>query len=269
VRDENNIAAGSAGAAPKHPTPDQVLAGPVPQYSTLTIVIPVFNERETLLPLLRAVCTQPTPPLHKQIILVDDASSDGTRELLEGDWQHGLPLDPADSLTLLLHPENRGKGACVQNALTAATGELVLIQDADLEYDPADYPELLKPVLEGHADAVYGNRFHQGPQRVPRSGRYLLNRFFSLLCDIITGIRLRDVTCCYKLLRRDLMMALDLRSPRFGMETEMTVKLAATRARIYEVPVRYHGRTYAEGKKINWSDGVAAVWHLLRYRFFR
>jgi glycosyltransferase involved in cell wall biosynthesis len=256
----------NGGGRTQQPTPDEVLAGPVPQYSTLTIVIPVFNECETLLPLLRTVCAQPTPPLRKQIIIVDDASTDGTRELLRGDWQHGLPLDPSDSLTLLVHAENRGKGACVQTALASATGELVLIQDADLEYDPADYPELLKPVLEGHADAVYGSRFHLGSQRVPRTGRYLLNRCFSLLCNAITGIRLRDVTCCYKLLRRDLMTALDLKSPRFGMETEMTVKLAATRARIYEVPVRYHGRTYSEGKKINWSDGVAAVWHLLRYR---
>ena len=251
------------------PTPDEVLAGPVPHFSTLTIVVPVFNERETLLPLLSAVCAQPTPPLRKQILIVDDASTDGTRELLQGDLLRKLPLDPSDSLMLLLHPQNRGKGACVQTAMAAATGELVLIQDADLEYDPADYPELLAPILEGHADAVYGNRFHLGSQRVPRFRRYLLNRFFSLLCNAITGIRLRDVTCCYKVLRRDLITALDLKSPRFGMETEMTVKLARTRARIYEVPVRYHGRTYAEGKKINWSDGLAAVGHLLRYRFFR
>ena len=254
---------------PAQLTPNDVLAGPVPQYSTLTIIVPVFNERATLLPLLSAVCAQPTTPLHKQILIVDDASTDGTRELLQGDLLNSLPLAPTDTIALLLHPRNRGKGACVQTGLAATTGELVLIQDADLEYDPEDYPELLKPILEGHADAVYGNRFHLGSQRVPRYGRYILNRLFSILCNAITGIRLRDVTCCYKVLRRDLITSLNLKSPRFGMETEMTVKLANTQARIYEVPVRYHGRTYAEDKKINWSDGVAAVWHLLRYRFFR
>jgi glycosyltransferase involved in cell wall biosynthesis len=145
---------------------------------------------------------------------------------------------------------------------------LVLVQDADLEYDPADYPALLEPILSGRADAVFGNRFHAGAHRVPRFYRYLLNRLFSLLCNLLTCIAVNDVTAGYKVLRRDLLDALQMESNRFSMETELTVKLARTPARIYEVPIVYYGRTYAEGKKIRWMDGLAATYHLFRYRFF-
>ncbi len=144
---------------------------------------------------------------------------------------------------------------------------MVLIQDADLEYDPGDYPALMKPILEGHADAVFGNRFHNGPHRVQRFYRYTLNRLFSVVCNLLTGITIHDVTACYKVFRRDLLERMHLHSNRFSVETEMTVKVAKLSARIYEVPIVYHGRTYAEGKKISWSDGWVALYDLVRYHF--
>jgi glycosyltransferase involved in cell wall biosynthesis len=168
---------------------------------------------------------------------------------------------------LVLHDKNQGKGAAVRSGLEHVTGELVLIQDADLEYDPRDYPLLITPILEGHADAVFGNRFHNGPHRVPRYWRYVLNRCFSLLCNLLTGLSIHDVTACYKVFRRELFSQFHIRSDRFSIETEVTVKLAKLGARIYEVPIVYHGRTYAEGKKISWTDGVTAVYHMLKYRF--
>jgi len=237
-------------------------------YRTLTIIIPVYNERNTVLRLLEKVCLADTSTLAKEILVVDDCSTDGTRELLqEVEWENVCP-DSVDSIELLLHERNCGKGACVLTALKRAHGELVLVQDADLEYDPADYLALLRPILAGDADAVFGNRFHPGAHRVPRYYRFLLNRIFSILCNLLTSLALTDVTACYKLMRRDLLDSLKLESHRFSMETELTVKLAKTNARIYEVPIMYHGRTYAEGKKISWVDGLAAAYHLFRYRFF-
>jgi glycosyltransferase involved in cell wall biosynthesis len=245
------------------PEPDDVL----PQYQTLSVIIPVYNERRTILKLLRQVARQPLS-LHKELIVVDDCSTDGTREFLrETDLQKLLGGDGANTLKLVLHEKNMGKGAGVRTGLERATGELVLIQDADLEYDPRDYPALIAPILDGHADAVFGNRFHYGPHRVPRFGRYVMNRVFSILCNLLTGVGLHDVTACYKVFRRDLLLRIDLRSDRFSVETEMTVKLAKLGVRIYEVPIVYHGRTYAEGKKISWSDGFLAVKDLVKYRF--
>ena len=204
--------------------------------------------------------------LHKEMVIVDDFSTDGTREFLQ---QMDLPaLFGKDGITVkvILHDVNKGKGAGVRTALAHCSGELVLMQDADLEYDPSDYPALLKPILDGHADAVFGNRFHDGSHRVPRFYRYVLNRLFSLTCNSLTGLALNDVTACYKVLTRDLFNRLNLKSDRFSFETELTVKLAKLKARIYEVPIVYHGRTYAEGKKINWTDGVAAFYHLIRFQ---
>jgi glycosyltransferase involved in cell wall biosynthesis len=238
-----------------------------PQFQTLSIIIPVYNERNTVMQLLHQVASQPVA-LHKEIVIVDDFSTDGTREFLQqNDLASELGNNGANTVKLALHEKNMGKGAGVRTGFAASTGEIVLIQDADLEYDPGDYPELLRPILEGHADAVFGNRFHSGSHRVQRYYRYLLNRLFSIVCNLLTGIAIHDVTACYKVFRRELLQRMNLRSDRFSVETEMTVKVAKLGARIYEVPVVYHGRTYAEGKKISWHDGYKAFYDLVRYRF--
>ena len=239
----------------------------VPQFHTLSIIIPVYNERRTVMRLLRQVARQPLS-LHKELIIVDDFSTDGTREFLRDlDLQTVLGAGGANTVRLVLHEKNMGKGAGVRTGLAQATGELVLIQDADLEYDPGDYPALIEPILEGHADAVFGNRFHSGSHRVQRYWRFVLNRIFSITCNVLTGITIHDVTACYKVFKRELLERMHLRSDRFSVETEMTVKLAKMGVRIYEVPIVYHGRTYAEGKKISWSDGVMAFYDLVKYRF--
>ena len=243
------------------------IAEPHPLYRTLTIIVPVYNERTTVMTLLEKVLAQDTAPLAKEIFVVDDRSTDGTRETLEDvDWEGFCRT--GDRVRLLLHDRNRGKGACIRSALKQATGELVLVQDADLEYDPADYPALLRPILDGQADAVFGNRFHPGADPAPRVHRALLNRLFSGLCNMLTCLALTDVTACYKVLRRDVLDSLKLESNRFSLETELAVKLARSGARICEVPILYCGRTHAEGKKIRWLDGLAAAYHLFRYRFF-
>jgi glycosyltransferase involved in cell wall biosynthesis len=237
------------------------------QFHTLSIIIPVYNERNMVMQLLKQVATQPLI-LRKELIIVDDCSTDGTREFLQqADLPSELGQNGQNAIKLALHDKNRGKGAGVRTGLAHATGEIILIQDADLEYDPGDYPELLKPILEGHADAVFGNRFHSGSHRVPRYYRYLFNRLFSLICNSLTGIAIHDVTACYKVFTRDLIERMHLHSDRFSIETEMTVKVAKLGARIYEVPIVYHGRTYAEGKKISWQDGWRAFYDLIRYSF--
>jgi Glycosyl transferase family 2/Dolichyl-phosphate-mannose-protein mannosyltransferase len=247
-------------------SPELLEDGILPQFHTLSVVIPVYNERKTVMKLLQQVARQPLS-LRKELIIVDDCSTDGTRELLqEADLPKLLSGSGANTVKLVLHEKNQGKGAGVRSGLEHATGELVVIQDADLEYDPRDYPLLIAPILEGYADAVFGNRFHDGAHRVPRYWRYVLNRCFSLLCNMLTGLSIHDVTACYKVFRRELFSQIHIRSDRFSIETEITVKLAKIGARIYEVPITYHGRTYAEGKKISWTDGVAAVYHLLVYR---
>jgi hypothetical protein len=239
----------------------------LPQFHTLSVIIPVYNERRTVLKLLRQVARQPLS-LHKELIIVDDCSTDGTREFLrDTDLAELLGAGGANTVKLVLHEKNMGKGAGVRSGLEQASGELVLIQDADLEYDPRDYPALIAPILEGHADAVFGNRFHSGAHRVQRYWRYLLNRVFSITCNMLTGITIHDVTACYKVFRRELLTGMHLHSDRFSVETEMTVKVAKMSVRIYEVPIVYHGRTYAEGKKISWSDGVMALYDLMKYRF--
>ena len=238
----------------------------MPVYTTLSIIVPVYNERRTVLELLRTVMAQEVG-LRKELIVVDDYSTDGTREYLQQMDLDSLFGHNGDSARLVLHERNRGKGAGVRSGLAASSGEIVIIQDADLEYDPADFPAMIQPILDGRADAVFGNRFHYGPHRVPRFYRYVLNRIFSALCCSLTGLALHDVTACYKAFTREVLTRINLKSDRFSFETEITVKLAKIGACIYEVPIVYYGRTYAEGKKISWHDGVAALYHLFKYRF--
>jgi Glycosyl transferase family 2/Dolichyl-phosphate-mannose-protein mannosyltransferase len=266
-RSQREFPTSAAGALGVEGLPNPEQDDIVSRFHTLSVIIPVYNERPTILKLLRQVARQPLS-LHKELIIVDDCSADGTREFLQNaDLPTLLGGNGANTVKLVLHDKNMGKGAGVRTGLEHATGDLVLIQDADLEYDPRDYPALVTPILEGHADAVFGNRFHFGSHRVPRFWRYTLNRLFSAFCNTLTGLQIHDVTACYKVFTRDLLVRLHLRSDRFSVETEMTVKLAKLGARIYEVPIVYHGRTYAEGKKISWSDGVMAVYDLVKYRF--
>jgi glycosyltransferase involved in cell wall biosynthesis len=224
---------------------------------TLSILIPVYNEKATLPELLRRV-REAQVPLRQEIIVVDDGSSDGSRELLEGLKDDGIKV--------LLHPENRGKAAAIRTALAQATGDFILIQDADLEYDPRDYPALLEPLLDGRADVVYGSRFLGGPHRVLFFWHYFGNRLFTLLANILYDINLSDMGTCYKAFSAPLLKAIPLSSERFGIEAELTAKVCKRRLRIYEVPISYSGRTYAEGKKITWIDGLSYLWCLLKYR---
>ena len=226
---------------------------------TLSVVIPVYNEARTIVAVIGRVLNAPVD-LAKEIIVVDDASTDGTRQLLEN--------MSSGEIRLVFHDVNRGKGAAIRTGVAHATGDIVLVQDADLEYDPRDYPLLLEPILEGHADVVFGNRFHGGPHRVLYFWHYAANRFLTLLTNLLTGLNVTDMEVGYKVFRRDVLRRLTLTSDRFGFEPEVTVKVAKLGCRVYEVPIRYYGRTYQEGKKITWRDGAAALFHLLRYRFF-
>lgn len=222
----------------------------------LSVLIPVYNERDTIERLLDEVHAV---PVRKQVICVDDCSTDGTREELQR-------LHAAGRIDRLeLHPVNRGKGAAIRTALAASTGNVVIVQDADLEYDPADWPTLLGPIIDGRADAVFGSRFLGGPHRVLYFWHSVGNRALTTLSNMLTNLNLTDMETCYKAIRGDLARSLRLTSDRFGFEPEVTARLARAQARIFEVPISYSGRTYAEGKKIGWKDGVAAIWHILRY----
>ena len=231
----------------------------------LSIVVPAFNERATVAQLLERVASAPLPEgVEREIVVVDDCSTDGTRELLRA-----LAARAEPPFRLVEHVVNRGKGAALRSGFAAAAGDLVLIQDADLEYDPRDYPKLLQPILDGEADVVYGSRFLGGPHRVLFYWHYLGNQLLTTLSNMLTDLNLSDMETCYKVFRRELLDGIELRSDRFGIEPELTARFAQRRARIYEVPISYHGRTYAEGKKIGWRDGFAAIWAILRYNLGR
>jgi glycosyltransferase involved in cell wall biosynthesis len=225
----------------------------------VSVVVPAYNEAETVETALRRVRAV---PLRLEIIVVNDASTDGTGEILDKLATDGL-VD-----RVVHHEKNRGKGAAIRSGVAAATGEALVVQDADLEYDPADLPALIQPISEGKADAVYGSRFQGGPHRVLYFWHYLGNRVLTLLSNMFTNLNLTDLETCYKLVRMDLIKRLPLKSNRFGFEVEITARLAQARARIWEMPISYSGRTYAEGKKITWRDGVAALFHILRYNLF-
>jgi len=230
-------------------------------YKKLSILIPVFNEERTVEEIVRRVLKADTCGLVKEIVLVNDASADGTPQVLDR-------LKNVDSVKLFNHPSNRGKGAAIRTSLEHATGDICLIQDADLEYDPADYPKLLKPILDGRADVVYGSRFAGGTHRVLLFWHYMANRFLTLLSNMLCNLNLTDMETCYKVFRRECVKDMRLTAERFGIEPELTAKLARRHYRFYETDINYSGRDYSEGKKINWKDGLAALWFIFRYRFF-
>lgn len=224
----------------------------------LSIIVPVFNEKATIAAVLARIRSVPLTGVEREIVLVDDGSTDGTRDLIAG--------AAAADLRVILHPRNRGKGAAVQSGLAAATGDYVLIQDADLEYDPVDYVLLLAPVAAG-APCVYGSRFLTGSRRQMSPVTAIANRLLTGLTRLLYGLCLTDMETCYKLVRTDLLRAVKLKSNGFEIEPEITAKLAKHGVEIREVAVRYTGRTRAEGKKIGWRDGAMALWTLFKYRF--
>jgi glycosyltransferase involved in cell wall biosynthesis len=227
----------------------------------LSIVIPVYNEKETLEAIVDKVLGVDLSPwdIAKEIIIVDDCSRDGTVELAQKLAQDG-------KIRLIRHEKNQGKGAALQSGLRTARGEIILIQDADLEYNPEDYPKLLIPIVEGKADVVFGSRFMGGePHRVLYFWHYLGNRFLTLLSNMMTNLNLTDMETCYKVFRGELLRSIPLREKRFGFEPEITAKIARRGCRIYEVGISYMGRTYGEGKKINWKDGLRALYCIFKY----
>jgi len=222
----------------------------------LSVLVPAYNEIATIREILRRVMAS---PLDKEVIVVDDGSTDGTAEAVER-------LD-YENLRLRRHEANAGKGAAVCTGMREARGRIVLIQDADLEYNPKQYEQLIQPILDDNADVVYGSRFMGGPHRVLYFWHYLGNRFITLMSNVFSNLNLSDVETCYKVFRREVVQDLELKEKGFGIEIELTQKIARRKWRVYEVPISYYGRTYEEGKKIGWKDGVKALWCILRYRW--
>lgn len=230
----------------------------------LSVLIPVYNEVNTLEEAVRRVRSVRLP---KEIIVVDDGSTDGSRELLKRLETETKPgNDSLNELKVYFQPMNQGKGAALRSALSYITGDIVIIQDADLEYDPQDYTKLLEPILSGMADVVYGTRFYGGgAHRVLFFWHYLGNQFLTLLSNVLTNLNLTDMEVGYKVFKAEVLKSIELKSNRFGFEPEITLKVAKKKWRVYEVPISYHGRTYAEGKKITWKDGIATFYFLIRF----
>ena len=231
----------------------------------LSVLIPVYNEEHTLEQVVRRVCAVQIP---KEIILVDDGSKDQSRQILTRlQEENARAQDPLNTLKVFFQPFNQGKGAAIKTALSHVSGDVIIIQDADLEYDPKDYPNLLQPIQAGLADVVYGTRFYGGgAHRVLFFWHYMGNQVLTFISNMLTNLNLSDMEVGYKLFRAEAVKNIDLKSKRFGFEPEITVKLAKKQCRFYEVPISYHGRTYAEGKKITWKDGIAALYYLIRFR---
>jgi glycosyltransferase involved in cell wall biosynthesis len=235
----------------------------------LSVIVPVFNEAGTIRALLDCVVGAPLPPAvaELEIVVVDDCSTDDTAVLVSG--YHPPETARPCRVTSHRHERNRGKGAALRTALAHATGDVVIVQDADLEYDPADYPALLAPILAGHAEVVYGSRFLSGPHRVLFFWHSVGNWILTAVSNIFTDLNLSDMETCYKVFTRAVKDRLVIASERFGFEPEFTARVARMGVRIYEVPISYHGRTYEEGKKIGWKDGVEAIWCILKFNLWR
>ena len=228
---------------------------------TVSILMPVYNEAGTIKEIIARVHAITIPGASKELIIVDDGSTDGTRELLQE-----MPV--TETQKIYFHAHNMGKGAALRTGLTYATGDIILIQDADLEYDPGEYPELLKPILEGHADVVYGSRMTGA--KVRRDFHFLHfvgNKFLTLLTNILYNTILTDMETCYKVFRADVIKNVQIKSNRFNFEPEITAKILKRKYKLYEMPISYYGRDFSEGKKITWRDGFSAVWTLIKYRF--
>ncbi len=227
----------------------------------LSIVIPVYNEKDTIRKIVGRVAEEDVG-LDKELVLVDDCSADGTGDVLK-DIEKEHP-----EWKFRYHEENQGKGGALRTGFAAASGDLVLIQDADLEYDPSDYRALLKPILDGHADVVFGSRFAGGgAHRVVYFWHSVGNKFLTMMSNMMTNLNLTDMEVCYKVFKKEVLAGITLKENRFGIEPEMTAKVAKGGWKIYEVPISYYGRSYAEGKKITWRDGFAALWCIIKYRF--
>jgi len=229
----------------------------------LSVVIPVYNEAETIADLIARVRAV---ELDKELIVVNDCSTDGTADALAA-----VPADgPGGSLRVLHHEVNKGKGAALHTGFAAATGEMVIVQDADLEYDPHEYPRLIEPILKGKADVVYGSRFSGGEShRVLYYWHSVGNKFLTVLSNMMTNLNLTDMETCYKVFKREVIQSIELEEPRFGFEPEITAKIARRDLRVFEVGISYDGRTYAQGKKIGWRDGVRAIYVILKYNLWR
>jgi glycosyltransferase involved in cell wall biosynthesis len=227
---------------------------------TLSVIIPVYNEIDTIEAIVAAVHAV---DIDKEVILVDDCSTDGSQEKL-------ATLASAENVRLLAHERNQGKGAALRTGFAAATGDLVIVQDADLEYDPNEYPKLIQPILDGQADVVYGSRFAGGESHaVIRFRHYLGNKVLTYLSNFFTNLFLTDMETCYKVFRREIIQDIEIEENRFGFEPEITAKLARRDCRLWEVSISYFGRSYTEGKKIGWKDGVRAIWCILKYNLLR
>jgi glycosyltransferase involved in cell wall biosynthesis len=227
--------------------------------SKLSIIVPVYNEQAELPSLVDRFMKSPCP-IEREWIFVEDCSSDGSLNVLRD-------LQPKHGFRLIEQPKNQGKGAAIRRGISEATGDFIVIQDADWEYDPEDLPTLLEPLLKDRADVVYGSRFRQTSPQIHRTYHFFVNRMLTSMSNLFSGIYLSDMETCYKMFRADLLKSMRLSSQRFGFEVEVTAYVAKTRARVFELPISYHPRTRLEGKKIGWKDGLAAVWHLIVYNF--
>lgn len=235
-------------------------------HTTLTVIIPAYNESKTILGIIDRVLNAPTPDIKKEIVVVNDCSKDNTAQLVE-DF---IAKNPDVNVRLVSHEVNQGKGAALHTGIASATGDYIIVQDADLEYDPREYMDLFKPILEGFADVVYGSRFMGSkPHRILFYWHTIGNKFLTSISNMFTNLNLTDMETCYKLFRADILKSLNLKENRFGFEPEVTAKVSRyPNVRIYEVGISYYGRTYAEGKKINWRDGFRALYCILKYNLF-